>query len=234
MLYLHGLGCAGCRDWPPVAGAPPLAGRASLWVDLLGFGHSDRPPEFSYDLGAQADLLAELLPDRLASASGRLVLIGHSMGGTLAVLLAERLLEQGRPPAAVLLAEPVLRPEDAGMGAQVASRSRARFLAAWDRWVQAFPSAHYQEDMRLADPAAFYDSAVSLVRHAPGMFDRFLRLPLPRGYILGGRSRGAARTTAEWVRAAGLPVETVARAGHGFSADDPHGFARAICRLLPN
>lgn len=227
LVYLHGLGCAGSRDWAPVATSPQLAGGASMWVDLLGFGQSDRPSDFSYDLTAQADLLVELLEGE----SGPLVLIGHSMGGTLAVILAERL--QVNPPLAVLVAEPNLEPDPTSMSARAAAKDPEQFFAAWPRWVETFPSAHYRENIRLADPVAFHRSSVSLVRHSEGMLKRFLRLPVAKGYIMGGQSSESTHRVAGHVRAAGIGVEVVPASGHGFSEDDPHGFGAAINRLLP-
>lgn len=233
LVYLHGLGCAGSRDWHPVAVSPALAGRASLWVDLLGFGQSDHPHDFGYDLAEQAELLATLLAaPGVVPAAEPFVLVGHSMGGTLAILLAERLLALGRTPAAVLVAEPVLRPADAGMSAIAASKSESRFTAAWSRWVEFFPSAHYRENMRLAAPVGFHRSAVSLVHHGATMLERFVRLPLLKGYVLGAKSNAATHETARLVAAAGIPVAHVNGSGHGFSEDDPSGFAAAIADLL--
>lgn len=229
LVYLHGLGCAGSRDWPPVAAATALAGRASLWADLLGFGRSDRPAEFSYDLAEQAAWLADLL----MAEPEPVVLVGHSMGGTLAVMLAERLIARGRAPAAVLVAEPNLRPDDAGMSRQAASKAEERFVRAWPRWVETFPSVHYQADMRLADPVAFHRSSVSLVQHGAAMMERLFALQVPRGYILGGRSDSSTHETARLVRAGGVRVAEVPGSGHGFTEDDPAGFAAAVRELMP-
>ncbi|PTL83950.1 alpha/beta fold hydrolase [Vitiosangium sp. GDMCC 1.1324] len=229
LVYLHGLGCAGNRDWPPVARSTALQGRASLWVDLAGFGQSERPADFSYDLSAQAELLAELL----GSESGPIVQVGHSMGGTLAVLLAERLLRDGRPLHALVLAEPNLRPEDATGSARAAATPVETFLRGWDDLVRGTSSGWYQENLRQADPLAFHRSAVSLVHHGANMLARFAALPLERkGYVLGGRSDSDTHETARRVAAAGIPVVTVKDSGHAFSEDDPEGFGRAILQLI--
>ncbi|MBZ4417796.1 alpha/beta fold hydrolase [Myxococcus sp. RHSTA-1-4] len=229
IVYLHGLGCAGSRDWPPVAHSAALEGRASLWVDLLGFGESDRPRDFSYELAEQARLLVGLLgPD-----AGRVALVGHSMGGTLALLVAEELVRAGRPPSALLVAEPNLRPEDATGSAVAAATPVDDFVANWPRWVASMDSPAYRETVRLADPVAFHRSATSLVRVGQGLIPRLAALPVPvKGYILGERSDATTHETARQVAAAGLPVITVPASGHGFSEDNPEGFGRAISELL--
>jgi pimeloyl-ACP methyl ester carboxylesterase len=229
LVYLHGLGCAATRDWPPVRGAPALAGRASLWVDLPGFGESPRPQGFSHALPELARLLAGLL----AREARPLALVGHSMGGTLALLLAERLLAQGRPVHALLLAEPNLRAEDATGSAAAAALPLADFVAGWEAWVQASGSAHHRGTLALADPEAFHRSAVSLVTEGRGLLPRLQALAVPvKGYVLGGRSDAVTHETARQVAEAGVPVARVERSGHLFSEDDPEGFAAALAGLL--
>jgi pimeloyl-ACP methyl ester carboxylesterase len=229
LVYVHGLGCAGSRDWPPVAGAPALAGRASLWVDLLGFGLSDKPPQFSYDLAEQAGILAAFIQ---AAVNQPFALVGHSMGGTLSVLLAELLAVAGRPPVAVVLAEPVLDPAIATNSARVAAKPEARFVAAWERWAGAHPSPFYREDMRMATGYAYHRSAVSLLRHSRGLMAQFAGLAVPvKGFILGGQSDRPMREQAEQTAALGVALAVVPGSGHGFSEDDPAGFAEAIAAL---
>ncbi|MBI4916593.1 MAG: alpha/beta hydrolase [Acidobacteria bacterium] len=230
LVYLHGLGCAGSRDWPPVAGSPSLAGRASLWLDLLGFGSSPRPAGIGYDLDEQAAAVA----GTLAAEAAPLALVGHSMGGSLAVMVAERLVAVGRPPVAVVLAEPNLRPEDATTSARVAALPEAAFVAAWPRFVAGVESAWYRGSLRLADPVAYHRNAVSLVAHGRAMLPRFVALPVARkAYVLGGRSDAATHETARLAALAGIEVVTVARSGHEFSADDPAGLAAAIAGAVP-
>lgn len=230
LVYLHGLGCAGSRDWPPVARSPALAGRASLWLDLPGHGRSPRPRGFSYSLPDQARLVAALLAGRPEP----IALIGHSMGGTLAVLVAELLVEVGHVPAGVLLAEPNLRAEDAGTSARVAALPEAEFVGGWQSFLASLDSAWYLESARLADALAYHRCATSLVEQGRGMLARFLALPAAgKGYILGARSDAATRETARRVAEAGVAVATVPESGHEFSSDNPAGFGEAIASLLP-
>lgn len=86
-VFLHGLGSTSPAYFAAVAAHPLLAGRRSLLVDMLGHGHSDRPEAFTYTLEAHADAVARALTE--AGAEGA-ELIGHSMGGAVAIVLAAR------------------------------------------------------------------------------------------------------------------------------------------------
>lgn len=225
LVYLHGLGCAGSRDWPPVARSAALAGRASLWLDLLGFGGSERPRDFSYELPDQARWVAAFV----LRESQPVALVGHSMGGTLALLVAEEMVRAGRPPVALLVAEPNLRAEDATGSAVAAATPVDTFVAKWPQWVESMSSPMYRESVRMADPVAFHRSATSLVRVGQGLIPRLAALPVPvKGYILGALSDEATHETARQVSEAGIPVVTVEASGHGFSEDNPEGLGRAI------
>lgn len=81
LVLLHALG-EDASDWDVVA--PVLARSRRVYaLDLRGHGRSDRPGEYSLEL-MRADVLALL--DELALE--RVDLVGHSMGGVVAYLLA--------------------------------------------------------------------------------------------------------------------------------------------------
>ncbi|MBI3272090.1 MAG: alpha/beta fold hydrolase [Planctomycetes bacterium] len=85
MLLLHGLG-GSAYDWR--RNLHPLARRGFrvLAVDLLGAGLSDKPLDGDYSVSAQAGLLGELVKSlRL----GRVVLVGNSYGGSIALAFAK-------------------------------------------------------------------------------------------------------------------------------------------------
>lgn len=103
LVLLHALG-ENSTDWAEVM--PALArGRRVYALDLRGHGRSDWPGEYSLEL-MRADVLRFL--DVLGL--GTVDLIGHSMGGVVAYLLAQE--RPGRVSRLVLEDVPVPRPRE--------------------------------------------------------------------------------------------------------------------------
>lgn len=85
-MFLHGLGNSGAA-WDEVIGKLPPHIRV-ISLDLLGFGSSARPSWAVYNVRTQArSVIATLLGLRL---SGRVILVGHSLGGLVSVEVAKR------------------------------------------------------------------------------------------------------------------------------------------------
>ncbi|HTO87464.1 MAG TPA: alpha/beta hydrolase [Thermoanaerobaculia bacterium] len=83
VVYVHGF-LSSSATWKKVlAGA--AAGRSAIAVDLPGSGFSDRPWPYDYTVGAQALHLWRYLDAREVR---RVVLVGNSLGGAVAVIAA--------------------------------------------------------------------------------------------------------------------------------------------------
>ncbi|MEZ0577685.1 alpha/beta fold hydrolase [Nocardioides sp. MH1] len=83
LVLLHGLGGT-AELWRGVEALLPAAWPGQwVAVDLPGHGRSDPAPSYSFE--AQAGLVGSVLPD-----DRELVLVGHSMGGMVALALAGR------------------------------------------------------------------------------------------------------------------------------------------------
>jgi 3-oxoadipate enol-lactonase len=172
------------------AGAPPLVllhgltSRASTWdtvapefarhvrvvaIDLRGHGDSDRPGAYSFEL-MRDDVLGVL--DQLGLE--RVSLLGHSMGGTVAYLIAEKepgriarlILEDTPPPfpagrvAAARPDEPL--PFDWAVVPAIYAQLNAPDPAWWDRlaeitartlFIGGGPPSHIPQD-KIAEAAA--------------------------------------------------------------------------------
>ncbi|MFF2213444.1 alpha/beta fold hydrolase [Streptomyces antibioticus] len=222
-VYVHGLGAASAVYHAHVVARPELAGRRSLFVDLPGHGISDRPEGFGYTLEEHADALAAALD--AAGVSGA-ELVGHSMGGSVAVVLAHR-----RPDlvSRLVLTEANLDafpPPSAGSSG-IASWTEEEFLDGGYARVLDRVGPVWAATMRLADPRALHRSAVGLRRgSAPVMREILTGLPVERVYLQGGRS--GALDGAHALEEAGVRVVTVPDAGHNIMFDNPAAFAKAV------
>ncbi|MEK7867272.1 MAG: alpha/beta fold hydrolase [Planctomycetota bacterium] len=232
VLYIHGLGCAGSIDFSPVVALPELAPWGSICVDLLGYGESDRPEGFSYDLRDQAALLWRLVDDL---GLREVALLGHSMGGNVALRMA-----QLRPASVtrLILCESNLLPGAGSLSGRVTAKGEAEFALEWERFLALFPPdvarpswRQYSETLRKTTPLAMHRSARSLLAMAaePGLLEEFARMPCAPRYLVseeGGPDGGIPQRLA----ALGVPVFRVPRSGHGMMADNPGGFAEAVAR----
>ncbi|MGW1208820.1 alpha/beta fold hydrolase [Streptomyces sp. NPDC002499] len=220
-VYLHGLGCAGSADFAGIVAHPGLYGGRALVVDLLGHGFSDRPAAFAGTLEAHAASVAAVLDDCGIQDA---VVVGHSMGGAVAILLAAT-----RPDLAsrVVVAEPNLRAGGGLYSKAIAAYREEDFVSHGFRAVLAELEPDYAARVRAADPAILHRSAVSLVAGTtPGTAELLYGLPQPRVMLIGARSRPYEDEHA--VRQAGIPVVEVPDAGHHMMRDNPEGFVAAL------
>jgi pimeloyl-ACP methyl ester carboxylesterase len=227
-VYVHGLGASSAPYYTAAATHRALAGHRSLLIDLLGFGLSDRPADFGYTLEEHADALAEAL--RRADVESADV-IGHSMGGAVAVVLAAR---HPRLVARLVLVDPNLdpaTPATSSASSGIAAYSEEDFLA--HGWAETLDrvGAHWASTMRLAGRAALYRSAVHLARGTRPATRQILRdLPIPRTLLypaVDGSPTGEAGLVASGIR-----VEAVPDCGHNLMLDNVDGFARAVATAL--
>lgn len=224
-VFLHGLGCTGASDFAHIATHPALRGGHALLVDLLGYGLSDRPRDFGYGMAAQAAAVARILEHRGLSG---VELIGHSMGGAVAVRLAA-----ARPDliARLVVAEPNLYPGGGAFSTPVAAQDEESFVRdGFARMLASVDRRDYAARLRLADPLAVHRSAVALVEGASPSEELLAGLDRPRAFLVGEYSLPDADT--ERMRALGVPVFEVPKAGHNLMLDNADGFAEALARAL--
>ena len=222
-VYVHGLGSISTVYHAHIAARPELAGRRSLFVDLPGHGISDRPEDFGYTLEDHADALAAALD--AADLTG-VELIAHSMGGSVALVLAHRrpeLVSRLVLTEANLDASP---PATAG-STWIDAYEEDDFVAGAHARVLEKAGPLWAATMRLADPRALHRSATGLRRGSAPMMRAILEgLSIDRVYLQGevsGELEG--RKTLE---ATGVRVVTVPGAGHNVMLDNPDAFVAAV------
>lgn len=228
-VYVHGLGATSPAYFAEIAVHPALAGHRSLLIDLLGHGLSDRPTGFDYTLEAHADALAAAL---VAAGVTGAELIAHSMGGSVAIVLAAR-----HPHLVSRLVlvdanlDPIARTPGSGGSSGIAAYSEPEFLAGGWEEVRDRVGPHWWSTMRLAGREALHRSATHLIRGTvPTLRELLLDLTIPRSYLLpeaDGPLPGADALTA-----AGVCVVAVPDCGHNIMLDNPQAFVRATAAAL--
>lgn len=123
MVFIHGLGCASSYDYPRIASDPALRERRKILIDLPGFGYSDKPRVFSYNIHEQALVLEQFLSHLRLQ---RFALFGHSMGGSIAIEAAGLL---GERVTTLLVSEPNLFAGGGEYSRRIAAQSESAFVA---------------------------------------------------------------------------------------------------------
>jgi len=237
-VYLHGLGSSAIGDFSAVVAEPSLAGRRSVLVDLLGFGHSDRPQSFSYSVDDHAQVVARLIAELQLDPCA---LVGHSLGGSVAirvaaawphlvwrVLVAEANLESGP-----------IEGSNAVFSRSVACQTEAEYCATGYQKTLAWADAGLPalaNQLRRAAPQAIYRSAASLVAGTtPTWGEQLLALTIPCAYVFGERSlanQDMAERAAR-LRATDVKVLVLPNAAHDMRLDAaPQDFAGLVARWL--
>ncbi|MFC9678146.1 alpha/beta fold hydrolase [Streptomyces sp. NPDC056948] len=229
-VYVHGLGATSPAYFTEVAVDPRLAGRRSLLIDLLGHGISDRPTTFDYTLESHADALAAALTQ--AGVEGA-ELIAHSMGGSVAIVLAAR---HPRLVSRLVLIDanldPIRRAPGSSGSSGIAFYTEEEFArgGGWEE-VRDRVGAHWWSTMRLAGREALHRSALHLIRGSvPTMRELLLDLRIPRAFLLpeaDGPLPGADALTES-----GVSVVAIPDCGHNIMLDNPEAFVKATAAAL--
>ncbi len=225
LVFIHGLGASAMRGFSAAVQLSPVSAHRRLLIDLLGFGESEAPSGFSYSIEDHAASVVALLDDlRLRG----ITLVGHSMGGAIAIVVAHT-----RPDLASRLAlvEAHLDPQAGSISGATLAYSKAEFARvgreALARKLEADGLASDVAAVRAANPVGMYRSARSLVaRRSPTFRQMLVDLSLPRTFLIGGRH--ADDPDIRWLPAHGVPVTVIPDAGHEIMNDQPSAFAAAV------
>lgn len=234
LVWVHGLGESGL-GFERIAVHPELAPWRHLIPDLPGYGRTPwtAPP---LDLRQQADRLAEWLS---GTSRPPAVIVGHSMGGVIGQLLAERHPERVH---ALVDVDGNVSEGDCVFSKKVVGQSMEAFVderfdrlcdAIYQQGVEDLPLRSYYASLRLADPRAFYRNAQELVELSTPetLAVQLAALPVPKVYI-AGHPHGADARSLELLEQAAVPTELVQPAGHWPFLDRPRDFASRLAAFL--
>lgn len=235
IVWIHGLG-EWSTSFDAVAQHEALSGFAHTLPDLPGYGRSPWPPAAAT---SGSDSLAELA-DRLAAWVAErppAVLIGHSMGGVLATLVAERASVR-----AVVDVDGNLSRGDCTYSAQAASSTAEEFITrgfaamrdqAYRDGLDSPGERGYHAALHLASPAAFHRNGVDLVRLSvtETLAPRLAALRAPALFVAGVPDGICAHSRALLDRH-GVRWVGIDPSGHWVYVDQPDLFAHAVASFL--
>jgi pimeloyl-ACP methyl ester carboxylesterase len=245
LVLIHGLGT---NRWIWTEATARLAReRRVVTLDLPGFGESE-PLGPRFELDAIADTIAEAVGAR---AGGRFDLLGHSLGGAVALTAARR--HPDRIRRLILQAPAGFRPRPAALAEAV---SAAAPLALSARRVLGRPVASFGIARRALLWGAIHDPSRLSTAQARGMVDAsrgaaHLReaarvaiaadlamdlenLDTPVGFIWGDRDPLMPRATQELLRRLRpeAPFRVISDAAHVAQLERPEAYAEAVELLL--
>ncbi|MFD4539323.1 alpha/beta fold hydrolase [Streptomyces bauhiniae] len=228
-VYLHGLGATAAAYFAEAAAHPLIAGHRTLLVDLLGHGLSDRPQDFDYSLESHAGALATALTG--AGVTGAEV-IAHSMGGAVAIVLADRHPELVSRLVLIDANLDPLEPVRGALGSRgIAAFSEAEFAEGGWEEVRDRAGAFWWATMRLTDRTALHRSATGLARGTiPTMRELLTHMEIPRTFLWP--EADGPLTGEDGLREAEVSVVAVADCGHNIMLDAPEAFASLVAAAL--
>ena len=231
-IYLiHGLGDSP-RVWRGTRAAAPLKRYRFIVPALPGFGGRKPLPRRKRGIYGLADWLQAEIGRR--SKGRRIVLVGHSMGGTIATLLGSRMGE----------VEAIINVEGPLLLSDLRTSRQAANTKNFPRWFGDFrrtmtkPEAgsgipeHFGAAVARADPATFRACARDIVKLTRGgrLAALFTRLPVQATHFYG--SEGISAQSQRLLRDRSCAAVRFDRAGHWPMIDAPAKFARRLARAL--
>ncbi|RSM74319.1 alpha/beta hydrolase [Actinoplanes sp. ATCC 53533] len=232
LVFLHGFGSTK-EDYADVVHQDGLAGRPILAYDAPGCGATT-----CSDLAALSIPFLVTAAERTLRARriGRYHLIGHSMGGLTALMLA------ARNPGAVagfVNIEGNLAPEDCFLSRQIITHAHdepAEFLArfagrvAGSRYyASSLYAASLPHKVRAAAVQPIFESMVDLSDHG-GLLERFLALRVPKMFMYGRQNNSLSYLTR--LAGEGVHVAEIAHSGHFPMYSNPPAMWSSITGFL--
>ncbi len=234
IVWVHGLGESGL-GFERIASHPRLAHRHQLVPDLPGYGRTPWAHS-ALSLVAAGDLLVSWLrKEGLWPA----LFLGHSMGGVLVQLLAERHPEA---VAAMVNIDGNISIEDCHFSSKAADASLQAFEGGrFERLLDSIyreglenPALRgYYASLRQTDPRAFHRNALELVELSKSntLAQRMAALDLPKLY-LAGHPGGASLRSLQQLANAGVPTRRIEPSGHWPFIDQPEAFLELLLPFL--
>ncbi|MFK3737092.1 alpha/beta fold hydrolase [Massilia sp. TN1-12] len=239
VVVVHGL----FNAFAPIAPQRLLPGVDVRMPDLAGYGRL-RSVDAGIDLPSQARALADFLRDEVGRPAW---LLGHSVGGALAWLVADLVPERVR---GIVNVEGNFTLKDAFWCGRIAALPEAEWAAEYGAmedapgaWLERMGIEASDEHVAFAREMLANQPYTTLQRLAQSVLDvtgspdylERVRRVLLRGtplWLVGGEQSAAGWDIPEWVLAAARAIHVQPKTGHMMMLEDPSGFCAIVARIL--
>lgn len=235
LLFVHGLGESGlCFE--NLLNAPEFSNCCLMVPDLPGYGRSPWLDEGPQGLAQQADYLAQWMKDRNEPP---VVVVGHSMGAVVGLLMAERHPETVK---AVVDVDGNKSLGDCVFSGQAAKYELDDFCQGGfdtlreqihQEGIQDLAQRGYYVSLRLADPQAYHLNSRELLElsQKEDMAQRLAKLSMPAVYMAGNPG-GACEASRDLLKNAGARFIDISPSGHWPFIDQKADFLQAVAQWL--
>ena len=237
IVFVHGFG-ASKETFLEAFEIPELKLFSLLATDLIGFGDSDKPNNFSYLFRDQAKVI-----ERTIDLIGldRFHLVTHSMGGIIGIELGEMIPHRLRSfinvEGNISLEDCTMSKRVADMGEEIFSREGLEELkqsiSNESEKTQSKPLKDYLRSLSRATPQSLFKSSVSTVHESisGNLLKRFARLPVHKCYIYGEKNKGHFPAESMLMQE-GVPLFYVSESGHSMMKENPEEFYDLILKII--
>lgn len=232
LLLIHGLG-GSKEDFISIFEYPDLTTYNILFPDLVGHGDSSKPSNYSYSMADQANILYQLL--EALCIKSNILLIAHSMGGPIAISLAELL---GNRVVGMIYAEGNIDEDDCFFSKTIIDsfssedwkdRGFNQFLLEFQNNPEM---TAYATNFAKAGPVTIYRSSRDLykVSKEDTLLTRLVQLSIPILGIYGAKNKG--KFSSEIKLLSKYPIRFIPDAGHDMIRDNPEFFYQILIDYL--
>jgi len=224
LVFIHGLGCS--KDaFLHAFNFSFFNDFSILTFDLVGFGDSTKAEEFSYSIEDHAEV-CKLVIDKLSL--NNIHIVGHSMGGAVALLLIEKLRQRVK---SFISLEGNLVGEDCYISRKAAEVSFDEFKSIFEKIKENNKNSPWYNMLCKTMPLAFYKSSCSLVEYSDSneLLRKFLELKIKKAYIFG--EKNAKMPVLEKIEDK-VKVFSISKSGHFMMLDNPEEFYRKLFEII--
>lgn len=202
---------------------------STLSIDLVGFGNSEKPDNFSYDLISQATIVKDILRELEIR---NIILIGHSYGGMISTYLSN---QRDLNVLALISLEGNLTKGDCGESMNVSNLSFSDFKPYYNELISKLDNTKkFAEQFRAGalkkiPDHIFYKSSKTIVDWSikSNLCELFTNLKIPKLLVIGSESGYKTKPDDE-----ATTIKIIQNAGHFMLLEKPEDSSEKILKFL--